>query len=123
MILATEALAAAASAGVASIYALGHVRRLIRRGEGELRLRIAVTLFAAYSLFVTIDEVYWGVARWLGMPTYLLYGWAPLSLKIVSMYVLSGGVIWLYARSWRIAKAVGFPTAFWLLSCWLAGTL
>ena len=117
--LATEALAAAGSAAVASAYAIGHARRLLTRDEGTARLRVAVALFAAFSMFAAADELYWGVARWMGMPAFLVNGFAPLSLKIVNMYVLSGGVIWLYAQRWPLVKAVGIPTGLWVASCFL----
>ncbi|MFZ9136078.1 MAG: hypothetical protein ACO208_09180 [Candidatus Puniceispirillaceae bacterium] len=87
--LAAEALAAAGSAAVASAYALGHVRRLLTRDEGTVRLRVAVALFAAFSMFIAADELYWGIVRWMGMPAYLVNGFGPLSLKIISMYMIS----------------------------------
>lgn len=123
MILATEAIAAAATAAIAASMAFRHWVRAVSRADSETRVIVAVALFVALNAFIAADEFYWGITRHLGMPTFLVYGWPPLTLKILSMYVLSGGVIWLYARRWRVVQAVGIPSACWLAACTLENVL
>lgn len=120
MNLAADSYATALSALAASCYAFAHARRLWSSGGASFRVLVAVITFVNFNAFIMMDEFYWGFARDIGMPNNLLYGYVPLGLKVYSMYLLSGVVIWLYTTKYKLVKAVGIPTTIWVLSHQLA---